>query len=962
MKNRLLSLFALAALCASATLAQTQAVNGSIRGRVTDQAGSPVPAAAVDAQSPDTGAARSFSTGEDGYFVFPNLPLGSWNVTIRKEGFETMKTTGINLSVGTQAEINAQMVVGQVSTSIEVTGGAPVIEPTKLETGRTITHDEVDNVPLTSRNPYNLIFFQPGVSGHPNPELGIPRTINTNGLLDRINYQLDGMVNTQTDRFGLRLFPISEIYVREVQTVSNSYAPEFGRTSGNIYNVISNSGNNQPRGEFYYIGRPIALNARPTLLALSANKPDLTLTDFAVNSSGPIKKDKLFIFGGYEHLSRGLPAANTINPANAALIGLNPALLAVAPAVQHAQFLNIRADWMITQKHQAFLRYNYFRNEFPFNSAVGGLNALDVAADFRDRAHVLGAQLLSTFTPNLLNEWRASYPYRNNTHFAGPGTGTGAQVVINGIATFGGSSSIGDRFAEKIPSLNDNVTWIHGSHTVKTGFGFAAINDNQIGNAFSRYTFPDINSYLAAKNGTNPRSYASYATVLGVPGAAYKSLWLDSFVQDSWKVRPNVTVNYGMRYDHFRGPGARPDAPFIYSRSFRTPGANFAPRLGVAWSPNSKTVVRANGGIFYEAPATNLWFNSFNNDGSTRSFQTSLTPATPGSPAFPTILSVIAGAAPVTPSITTVTPNFKNAYTMNFNAQIERQLGSNESVMVGFIHTGARNQGYLRNLNLINPTSFLGDGRPVYSGAINASTRLYPQFNNITLQDIGANADYEALVATWQHRFSQGYSVNASYTWSHTIADAPDANSFEQNLAISDPTSRRRDRSNSTVNRPQALTFSTVLNPTLRGGNAALRRLVNDNKFSILGRASSGDVINFVSNRNLTGDTLGVNRPLYLARNAGRGLPIYQFDGRFTRTIFKIKERIEPKFFMEVNNIFNKKNITTYNGTVTVDALGLASTYNGQALNGLAPTSKQLIPTGGVLESRIVQMGLRVDW
>src|SRR5262249_48061422 len=257
------------------------------------------------------------------------------------------------------------------------------------------------------------------------------------------------------------------------------------------------------------------------------------------------------------------------------------------------------------------------------------------------------------------------------------------------------------------------------------------------------------------------------------------------------------------------------------------------------------------------------------------------------------------------PSIIAVTPNFKNAYTFNANLQIERQFGTNDSVMVGFVHTGARNQGFLRNMNLINPTSFLPDGRPVFSGAVNASTRLFPQFNNITLQDVGAIADYEALVATWRHNFSYGYAMNASYTWSHTIADAPDANSFEQNVAISDPTNRTRDRGNSTVNRPQALTLSAVLAPTWKGGNEVARRLLNDNKFTILGRASSGDVVNFTSNRNLTNDTVGVNRPLYIARNAGRGDAIYQFDGRYTRTFFKWHEHLEPKFFMEVNNIFN---------------------------------------------------------
>src|SRR5258708_10435134 len=103
---------------------------------------------------------------------------------------------------------------------------------------------------------------------------------------------MDGMVNTESDRYGLRLFPISDIYVREVQTVSNSFAPEFGGTSGNIYNVITNSGANATHSEFYYIGRPVDANARPTLLALSQPKPHLTLTDFPFTGSGAIITDK----------------------------------------------------------------------------------------------------------------------------------------------------------------------------------------------------------------------------------------------------------------------------------------------------------------------------------------------------------------------------------------------------------------------------------------------------------------------------------------------------------------------------------------------------------------------------------------------------------------------------------------------------------------------------------------------
>src|SRR2546423_4921620 len=276
---------------------QSQAINGTIRGRVADPSGAAILDANIAVANAQTGYSRSTNSGSDGYYVFPNLPLGTYTVTIKKDGFSVIEHQNVVLQAGTEAVIDAAMQVGGVSTEVQVTGGAPILEPTRTNLGRTIEQTEVENLPLTSRNPYNFIVFQPGVSGHPNPELGIPRSINTNGLLDRINYQMDGMVDTETDRYGLRLFPIADIYVQEVQTVSNSFAPEFGFTAGDIYNVITGSGTNQFRGEFQYIGRPTDASARPILLAATAVKPDLTLNDISFNAGGPIVKGKLFIYG-----------------------------------------------------------------------------------------------------------------------------------------------------------------------------------------------------------------------------------------------------------------------------------------------------------------------------------------------------------------------------------------------------------------------------------------------------------------------------------------------------------------------------------------------------------------------------------------------------------------------------------------------------------------------------------------
>src|ERR1700723_852651 len=275
--------FAFSLMAASSPIAfgQAQSINGSIRGIVTDTTGSPVPGASVTIRNIDTGYLREVKTDDAGLYLAPALPIGTYSVSAASSGFAPLTQTGIHLTAGTEVTVDEHLALGSVSTEIKGTSDAPIIEPSRFDLGRTIGSDETQNLPLTSRNPYNFILFQPGVSGHPNPELGIPRTINTNGQMDRINYQMDGMVDTESDRYGLRLFPISDVYVREVQTVANSFAPEFGNTTGDIFNVISNSGTNDIHGLFQWIRRSVDSSARTLLLLPSAVKPNLELSDYS---------------------------------------------------------------------------------------------------------------------------------------------------------------------------------------------------------------------------------------------------------------------------------------------------------------------------------------------------------------------------------------------------------------------------------------------------------------------------------------------------------------------------------------------------------------------------------------------------------------------------------------------------------------------------------------------------------
>jgi hypothetical protein len=965
-------------MAASSSLAfgQAQSINGSIRGVVTDTTGAPIAGAAVTIRNVDTGYVREVRTDEGGLYLAPALPIGNYSLSALSTGFAPLTQIGIHLSAGTDLNVDEHLAVGSVATEIKVTDDAPIIEPSRFDLGRTITSEETQNLPLTSRNPYNFILFQPGVSGHPNPENGIPRTLNTNGLVDRVNFQLDGMVDTETDQYGLRLFAISDSYVKEIDTISNSFAPEFGNTAGVIYNSITNSGTNTFHGLAQYIWRPKAASSCPILNNCDPNvpggviKPSLHVDDFVGNVGGPVLKDKLFFFVAYEHLKRANPTANTITPATQTALeglGVSPSDFGTAGTVQYAQWVDVRGDWSINRKNQFFVRYNYFRNRYPFNSDIGGLYAISAGADFQDRAHIIGAQLVTTFSPTLLNEFRGSWPYRNEHHIVDPLTGPGPMVTITGLANFGGSNAAGAKFQEKIPSFNDNVTWIKGAHSVKFGVGFQKNLDTQLANVYTQYTFASIAQYQSAKDGITPQVYSSLSASIGQPGAAYHSIFFNFFAQDTWQFRKNLLLTYGVRYDQYRAPTPPAGEPFVYTQSFRTPVGNIAPRVGMTYSPNPTTVVRLNAGIFYEATPTNTWFDPLYNNGAagTGNFIASIagtTTPTSCQPSFPNGPQNVPISCLPTQSIYALTPKFKNEYVWNANLQVQQQLAKNDSLTLGYILTNGRNMQFLSNMNLINPISVLADGRPVFSTAVNANTRLYPVLsngvglNNITLIDTGSNSSYNALTATYEHRMSAGLSASISYTWSHAISNTPEGNSYEFSTPVEDPTDPLRDRGNSGINRPNSLTMSIVYQPNTHFENRFLNGAIANNNFAILGNMSSGDDQNITVSPKLNGDATATSRPLFVGRNTVRGPSIYQYDMRYTRTLGTFFERVSPKLIIEGNNIFNHSNVTSLNTTATVATTGTTVPI------GTITTQPTFLPTSTLLEARILQFGLKIDF
>ena len=335
------ALFVLLALAlALPAAAQSQATNGSIEGTIADSSGGRLPGVSVTVTNTETGAQRTVVTNEAGIFRAPLLPLGTYKVVAELEGFKKHEETGIKLSVGQTAALKIVMGVGTLNETVTVSAeDRPALELARIDIGHTMSDQEVHSLPLVARNPYNFALVQPGVTGIENVEFGVPR-LAANGAPMRINYQIDGNTNTEKDRAGLRLLPMSEVMIQEVKVVTTGFAPEFGQTMGMVYNAVTPSGTNTFRGQASYLFRRDPFSAFPFFFGCGsttpakdcpdvpadATKPSTKVDTYTANVGGPILKNRLFFYGGLERTRRDLSSLSpiTVDPAIVASVGVKP--------------------------------------------------------------------------------------------------------------------------------------------------------------------------------------------------------------------------------------------------------------------------------------------------------------------------------------------------------------------------------------------------------------------------------------------------------------------------------------------------------------------------------------------------------------------------------------------------------------------------------------------------------------
>ena len=928
---RLLPIFTAAVLgLAAPVFAQSQAINGAIEGTIKDPSGAVLPGVTVTISSIDTGLKRTVTTNSDGFFRAPLLPLGMFKVSASLEGFKAFEQTGIEVRAGSNVVLNLTLEVGTISELVSVTSDAPVVDVGKTDVGRTLNEREIRNLPLVSRNPYNFAGLEPGVTGIDNEEFGVPRYA-VNGQMLRVQYQIDGNTNTQADRAGLRLMPISEVMVREVQVVSAGYAPEFGQTTGMVFNAVTPSGSNVMRGDVGYRFRTKDFTAwpfefTPVQRENPALKPDNSLDIFTATLGGPLLRNRLFYYTGFEYTKQDLPNVVTIQPAVAQAINL-AAQPTTVEAYRATPFYIGKLDYKLTGSHQVSLRVNTFTNDNKWQSG-GGNTAIERGNHFEDFMLSGATQVVSSFGPNNLNELRVQVAYRNTVRPpAAPGT-TGPSVTITGTQTQGGVSfgpytGIGNDFTQRNTQLLDNFTMLRGVHSFKVGFNAQWIHDERGTPLPVQYTFPNLQAYLDARSGVNPRSYTQFSQTIGNPDFEMNNATFAWFAQDDWKLRSNIKVLYGLRHDLYLYDKGIPGAP--YSETFHRDYNNLAPRVGVAWSLNDRNVIRGNTGLNYDQPILAILETAYANSGlPQRTTSFTFSPTQVGAPAFPNDLGD--RATTVNPIVNAMAPDFVTARTWQNNVTWERQVGADYALSIGLRQSRGWDLPVINEANLvgITPVRVLEDGRGVYSAAINASTRVDPRYNRIRVVESIGESWYKGMTIAFNKRWSSGFQWALNYTLGEGIDTAPLGGTtlaIQGDANRSDPNDLQRDKAPVQLDVRHTFNASIVAISRVSGMGRFLNAVLSDNQVGVIALANSGQTDGIASNCDLNLDGFNNDRPLFILRNSMSTGPRANVDLRYSR-FFPLGGNRRFELQGEFKNIFNSEQVVGVNNTVPVDVDG----------------------------------------
>lgn len=921
--------FLLVLLGCTCVRGQSGTANGSIRGEVKDASGAAVPRAAVEARNGQTGYERKSLTDDLGGFELPLLPVGSYEVQVKAPGFAAYAQRGVVVELARASDLTIRLTVTTEQQAITVEADASILNTSSASVEGGLNQKSMENMPVTSRNSFNLALLAAGFNGTRDNEFGNP-TFAFGGM-QRRGFLVDGIDNTQRGGPG-RLGIFAPETLQEVKVISNAMAAEYGRTVGGMISMVTRGGTNE------YHGEALVLERRPGFIArqsLAPNKPFQQWQVFSGNLGGPVKKDKLFFFVSGEYEPLDAPRAITITPANAAALGLPASDLGSAPFAQRFQTYLGRLDYQFSERNSVYVRYSNFVTPSKFNTS-GGLSPRSASNNFDDRNDTLASQLASVLSPSLVNEARFGFLRREFTRPPASGV-VGPVIAISGVATIGSNTSANQYYNERQFNFIDNLTYRRGRHQLKFGFDIDTIRVISADRLNLTYSFASLAQYLNAVNGTG--NYTQLTQEFGDNTANHTTNSFNFFAQDDFHVTEKLTLSYGLRYEYLAYPSLPAKAPLTESRSVPNDPNNVAPRFGFAWQPASKTVVRGGYGLFYDTTNLRLISTAIRQNGA-QVLRYVISGTAAGAPQYPAALTQIGLTfSPTKPSVTNFSSDFRSLYAHQANLQVERELASGFSVTTGIQYYGGRRLPLLIDVNLGAPVSYLADGRPVFSN----SNRPNPNFAQILQLKSVANSTYYGGFLSLNKRFSRGFQFTASYTlgWAFNTNDS----TGDTGSSPSDSTNDRRDYGLSSSDQRHRFVFQGVWQPELRT-HTLVDRMVNGFLIAPNVTATSSFPVTVVQGTDLNGDSVNNDRPLFRGRNDTPGYGLKEVNLRISRT-FGLRERLRLEVIGEAENLFN----TTNAGCTTGGCSGaVVSTFN-------APDFLRITST---FNSRQIQLGGRL--
>lgn len=937
-------LFAL--VCSGRLFAQAGAANGAVNGTVSDSSNLSIPGAEVTAVNLATGYTRTVTSNDSGEYSLPLLPLGSYSISVSKPGFGRFVQTGVTVEPGRSTPLPLSLSIASGQETVNVTADAAAIS-TESQAEFYVPQLTVVNMPLTSRNLWNIPSFSPAVATTPNYSFGSPSYAF--GGIERRGYVVDGMDDTQrAGQSKLAMFPSGAM--QEVSVLQGSLLAEYGSTLGGLVFQTSRSGSNEYHGSYLDLERRPGLIATPAL-GNKASKPFQERATREFIFGGPIRKNKWWGFADFELDPQTAPTPITITAANAAALGIAANQLGYAPIVSKYKMWLARTDFQLSPKNSGFVRLDYFGVPIAYNGA-GALLPLNADNNYYDQDISGVGQFQTILSPHALNEFRFADNRRLN--YSKPVNGTiGPVYVITGVASLNSNTTAGQSFFEHQDAFVDNVSLDRGKHSFKVGADIETVNNTLHDRTALTFTFgaagtdpttglPNaVVQYLNTLHGVTPTGYTQLSQQFGDNTAHFRDNYIGLYAQDQWKLRPNLSLTYGLRWDLLVYTGLPQSAPLSQSRSIPEDYKNFSPRLGFSWQPDTKTSIRGGYSILYDFTDLQLVGTAIRSNGSTVQSYTIAGTAT-GAPAFPTGFTSVPTLKAVVTNVAGFDPNFKTYYSHQGTLIVDRDLGGGFGLQAGYLLYLGRRAPLFEDANLPAVTGTLADGRPTYGGS-----RPNANFGQIALVTSAGSSSYNGAYVQLSKRLSRGLEFSTSYTYAHAINNTDaDTDTIGAAGFPSNPANLNFDRGRASADIRNRFTFQGVWQPAIKV-NPFTEAILNGWTLAPTAIVYSGYPVNEVTGTDLNGDGNLNDRPLSVGRNSFAGPGFREVDLRLSRT-FPLKDRLNLEVMAQAENLFNSLNV----------ACNVASGCSGAVIN-TAGSSRFLVPTAAY-DSRQLELGGRL--